>query len=49
MKNGGYDAALPFLEKLIKSVNYGEAAVWLQYADCLQAAGRLEQAEEAFR
>jgi tetratricopeptide (TPR) repeat protein len=49
MKNNGHEAALPFLQKLIRSVNYGEAAVWLQYADCLHAAGRLEQAEEAFR
>ena len=48
-KNSRFEAALPFLEKLIHSEKYGEAAVWLQYADCLHGAGRLEQAEEAFR
>ncbi len=49
MKNELYESALPFLEKLIHSQQYGEAAVWLQYAESLQGLDRLEEAEAAYK
>ena len=49
MSKGKYQDALQFLEKLIKSVNYGQAAVWLQYGESLYGVGRLEDAELAYK
>ncbi len=39
IKSRLFEGGLPFLEKLIHSEPYSAApAVWLQYAECLQAA-----------
>ncbi len=49
VKNQQFEGGLPFLVKLVHSEGYGVAGVWLQYAECLQGAGKLEQAEAAFK
>jgi len=44
-----WEKALPFFEKLAESERYGEAAVWLQLADCQANTHRLEMAEVSYR
>lgn len=40
--------ALKLLVPLVKSDNFSLAAVWLKYAECLQACGMIEQAIEGY-
>ncbi|XP_077535333.1 general transcription factor 3C polypeptide 3 [Haemaphysalis longicornis] len=40
--------ALPLLQALVRTKNYGLAAVWLRYGECLQLLGRLSEATEAY-
>lgn len=40
--------ALPLLQALVGTRNYGLAAVWLRYGECLQMLGRLSEATEAY-
>jgi len=49
MKGKLWEKALPFLEKLVESEKYGEAAVWLQLAECQANSNRLEMAEESYK
>jgi len=44
-----YEESLPFLEKLINSVNYGQAAVWLRYGESLYGLGKLDESEMAYK
>jgi general transcription factor 3C polypeptide 3 (transcription factor C subunit 4) len=44
-----YQESLPFLEKLVHSVNYGQAAVWLRYGESLYGVGKLDDAEMAYK
>ena len=44
-----YQESLPFLEKLINSVNYGQAAVWLRYGESLYGLGKLDESEMAYK
>jgi len=44
-----WERALPFYEKLVESEKYGEAAVWLQLADCQGNTNKLEMAEKSYR
>ena len=41
--------ALKFLEILVHDEEYGKAAVWLQYGECLYETNCLEEAEEAYQ
>jgi len=41
--------ALPFFQKLVGSERYGEAAVWLQLAECQAGTNMLEEAEISYR
>jgi len=49
LKNKQYEKGILFFEKLVNSESYSQAAVWLQFGECLELAGRLEDAEEAFK
>lgn len=49
VKNSLFEEALVFQEKLVNSENFSQPGVWLQFAECLNSAGRLEDAEEAFK
>ncbi|XP_049520458.1 general transcription factor 3C polypeptide 3 isoform X2 [Dermacentor silvarum] len=40
--------ALPLLHALVDTHNYGMAAVWLRYGECLQQLGRLREATGAY-
>ncbi|XP_075542969.1 general transcription factor 3C polypeptide 3-like isoform X1 [Dermacentor variabilis] len=40
--------ALPLLHALVGTQNYGMAAVWLRYGECLQQLGRLREATGAY-
>ncbi|XP_054929119.1 general transcription factor 3C polypeptide 3-like isoform X3 [Dermacentor andersoni] len=40
--------ALPLLRALVGTHNYGMAAVWLRYGECLQQLGRLREATGAY-
>ena len=44
-----YQESLPFLDKLVHSVNYGQAAVWLRYGESLYGVGKLDDAEMAYK
>ncbi|XP_063228607.1 general transcription factor 3C polypeptide 3 isoform X2 [Bacillus rossius redtenbacheri] len=44
-----FEEALKLLTPLIRSQNYGLAAVWLRQAECLKACDRLEEAAAAYR
>ena len=44
-----WHAALPLYRRLVGSQRYGEAAVWLQLAECEAETGQLEQAEQSYR
>merc|ERR1719430_2193127 len=44
-----WEKALPFFQKLADSDKYGEAAVWLQLAECQANTSRLEMAEISYR
>ena len=46
---GKYEMANTFLSKLVHSVKYNLAAVWLRYAECLNAVGDLTASVEAYR
>lgn len=46
---GKYEVANVFLEKLVHSVKYNLAAVWLRYAESLNAVGKLDESVEAYR
>lgn len=41
--------ALQFAEKLVQDEDYGKAAVWLQYGECLYETQQLEEAEQAYQ
>ena len=43
-----YESAIPLLEPLLKTKEFGGAAVWLQYGECLAAQDRLEEAADAY-
>ena len=43
-----FPEALVFLEKLVDDDEYGKAAVWLRFAECLFETGKLEEAERAY-
>ena len=43
-----YESAIPLLESLLTTKKYGEAAVWLQYGECLDAQDRMEEAAGAY-
>ena len=49
MSKEKYQESLQFLEKLISSESYGQAAVWLQYGESLYGVGRLDDAEMAYK
>ena len=49
MSKENYLESLKFLEKLVNSVNYSQAAVWLQYGESLCGVGKLEDAEMAYK
>ena len=49
MSKEKYQQSLQFLEKLISSESYGQAAVWLQYGESLYGVGRLDDAEMAYK
>ena len=49
MSKENYQESLKFLEKLVNSVNYSQAAVWLQYGESLYGVGKLEDAEMAYK
>lgn len=49
MKNKHFKDAILYFEKLVNSERYSEAAVWLQFAESLFNAGRLEDSEEAYK
>jgi len=49
LKEKLWEEALPFFLKLTASQEYGQAAVWLQLADCQAAGGQLEDAEVSYR
>ncbi|KAL1418248.1 hypothetical protein MTO96_026128 [Rhipicephalus appendiculatus] len=40
--------ALPLLRMLVRTRNYGTAAVWLRYAECLQRLGHHQDATKAY-
>ncbi|XP_075740635.1 general transcription factor 3C polypeptide 3-like [Rhipicephalus microplus] len=40
--------ALPLLRMLVRTCNYGTAAVWLLYAECLKRLGRHQEATKAY-
>ena len=44
-----YKEAVKFLEILVQDDEYGKAAVWLQYGECLFQNGHLEEAEQAYQ
>ena len=44
-----YQESIKFLEKLVHSANYGQAAVWLRYGESLYGVKRLEDAEIAYK
>ena len=48
MAGGEWAAALPFLLRLSVSRRWGEAAVWLQLAECQAHTGGLEEAEQSY-
>eukprot|EP00092_Neocalanus_flemingeri_P103950 GFUD01133072.1.p1 GENE.GFUD01133072.1~~GFUD01133072.1.p1 ORF type:complete len:926 (+),score=328.00 GFUD01133072.1:114-2891(+) len=49
LKEKLWTKALPFYEKLVESERYGEAAVWLQLAECQANTNLLEMAEKSYR
>ena len=46
---GKYQMANLFLDKLVHSNKYNLAAVWLRYAECLNAVGNLTATVDAYR
>ena len=44
-----FQEAVKFLEILVHDDEYGKAAVWLQYGECLFQNGCLEEAEKAYQ
>lgn len=44
-----WSQALQFAEKLVQDEDYGKAAVWLQYGECLYETQQLEEAEKAYQ
>jgi len=49
MKNKLFEDAVQFFDKLVQSQRYNQAAVWLQYAECLYGSDDLERSEQAFQ
>lgn len=49
MKESYFEAALKLLCPLIESNNFSLAAVWLRYAECLQACGRINEAITSYQ